>query len=319
MRPAAEPRGLAAGPVAGALWMTVAAILFTGMIVCIRLLSDKFSVFEISFFRAAVGIIVLAPVLMRLGVGHLHTRRLPFYAMRVCLGYTGMCCYYFAIAKIDIVDATTLNATVPLFAVVFAWLLLGEQVGPRRIGFTALGFVGAMVLLRPGAGVISEWALLALGSAAIYALTTLCIKSLSRTEPASRMVIYLNILMLVISMPLALWTWVTPAWEDAPLIAGLGITAAIGHYCFSRACAAADASVVIPFDFMRLPLTAVAGYVVFFTVPDIWTGIGALIIFTAVFLLTRTEARQTVADAAGAPLDPVPGELGADGKRQDES
>lgn len=301
-----QPRGLAAGPVAGALWMGAAAILFTVMIVCIRLLSGKFTVFEISFFRAAVGIVVMLPIVMRLGVGHLRTDRLPFYVLRVALGYTGMCCYYFAIAKIDIVDATTLNATVPLWAVIFAWLLLGEKVGPRRIGLTALGFVGAMVLLRPGEGAISEWALLGLGSAAIYSLTALCIKSLSRTEPASRMVIYLNILMLIISTPLALWTWVTPAWEDAPLIAGLGITAAIGHYCFTRACAAADASVIIPFDFMRLPLAALAGYLVFFTTPDHWTALGALIIFGSVILLARTEARQTVAAAAGAPLDPIP-------------
>ena len=299
----ATPRGLAAGPVAGALWMGAAAVMLTGMIVCIRLLSSSFSVFEISFFRSAVALVVMLPVLARLGFGYMRTRRLPFYMLRVLLAYGGMCSYYMAIAKIDIVDATTLNATVPLWAVVFAWLLLGEKVGPRRIGFTALGFAGAVVLLRPGEGAISEWALLGLASAAIYALTALCIKSLSRTEPASRMVIYLNVLMLVVSTPLAVWTWVTPGWADAPWIAGLGISAAIGHYCFTRACAAADASVVIPVDFVRLPLAALAGYLVFFTVPDIWTAVGAAIIFAAVVMLTRTEARQTVAEAAAAPVD----------------
>ena len=318
---APSPRGLAAGPVAGGLWMTAAAILFAGMILCVRLLSKDFSVFEITFFRAMVGMVILAPVLVRHGVGHMRTKRLPLYLVRITLGYIGMTCYYLAIARSDMVDATTLNATVPLFAVLFAWMILKEPVGPRRAAFTLLGFAGTLVLLRPGFGTANEWVLLALASAAIYALTMLCIKVLARTEPATRLVMYMNLLMGVISLPLALWTWVTPGWADMPYVLGLGVFATVGHYCFSRACAAADASVVIPFDFLRLPAVALLGYLVFFTVPDMWTALGALIIFGAVILLARTEARQTVAAAAGAPLDPVPPAPAADrvAERRDQN
>ena len=286
--PAISPGAVRAG-----LWMTLAAALFTGMVVCVRLLSDTHSAFQINLFRAVVGLISLVPLLARAGaLAQLRTGRLPLFTLRVVVGYFGMAMFYFAIAEINLVEATTLNATVPLFGVLFAWLLLREPVGLRRAGLTVMGFTGALILIRPGFAEIDEWSLVALGSAALYAATMMMIKMLSRTEPAIRMIFYMNLLFVPVSLPLAIVFWTDPVWADTPYILGVGLCATAAHYCFAQAMREADASVVIPFDFMRLPFAALAGYILFATVPDLWTVIGALVIFVSIVLLTRSERRR---------------------------
>jgi drug/metabolite transporter (DMT)-like permease len=295
----------AASPVRAALWMSTAAALFTGMVVCVRLLTDTMSVFEINFFRALIGLIAMGPVLVRGGLGRMRTTKLPLYLLRVLSGYAGMICFYSALAHLDLVSASTLNTTAPLFGVFFAWLILREKVGARRAGLAALGFVGALIIVRPGVATLNEWSLVALGSAALYATTSMMIKLLSNTEPATRLIFYMNLLFVPISLPLALVFWVTPTWADAPYILGVGLCATTAHYCFARACQAADASFVVPFDFLRLPFAAVAGFLLFATIPDLWTVIGALVIFFSIVLLARTEARRTIEQAVVATPDPV--------------
>lgn len=298
--PAIGPIAVPKGALHAALWMILAAALFTGMVVCVRLLSEGFSAFQINFFRAVVGLVALAPVLARGGLVPMRTRRLPLFVVRVLVGYVGMCMFYAAIANIDLVAATTLNSTVPLFGVFFAWLVLREPVGARRAGLAVMGFAGALILIRPGFVAIDGWALVALGSAALYAMTMILIKLLSRTEPAMRLIFYMNLLFVPVSLPLALVTWVDPAWADAPFILGVGLCATAGHYCFARAMRSADASVVVPFDFMRLPFAALAGFLLFATVPDLWTVAGALVIFASIVLLTRSERRRETRQAATA-------------------
>lgn len=302
----------ATGAVRAGLWMSGAAMLFTGMVVCVRLLAETMSVFEINFFRASVGLLAMAPVLLRQGLGPMRTTKLPLYLLRVTLGYAGMLCFYSAIAHLDLVSATTLNAAAPLFGVFFAWLILRERVGPRRAALALLGFVGALILIRPGFTTINVWTVAGFGSAALYALTTMTIKLLSGTEPATRLVFYMNLLFVPVSLPLALVYWVTPGWADAPFIAGVGLCATTGHYCFARACQAADASVVVPFDFLRLPFAAIAGFILFATIPDLWTVLGALVIFASIALLTRTEARRAIRQTVAATPDPVEASPAAD-------
>jgi drug/metabolite transporter (DMT)-like permease len=300
-----RPASAAASPLRAGLFMSGAAALFTGMVVCVRLLSDTLSVFEINFFRALIGLIAMSPLLVRQGLGRLRTPRLPLYILRVTLGYSGMLCFYSAIANLDLVTATTLNISAPLFGVFFAWLLLREKVGLQRAGYTVLGFVGAMILIRPGFAGISVWMLVAFGSAALYALTSLTIKLLSNTEPLTRMIFYMNFLFVPVSLPLALATWTTPTWADAPYIVGVGLFATTGHFCFAQACKMADASVVIPFDFLRLPFAAAAGFVLFSTLPDLWTIVGGLVIFAAIVMLTRVESKRRAQPGITAAPDPV--------------
>ncbi len=296
---------ISASPLRAGLWMAGAAALFTGMVTCVRLLTDTMSVFEINFFRALIGLIAMAPVLMRGGLGQMRTTKMPLYLLRVLSGYSGMLCFYSAIAHLDLVSATTLNIAAPLFGVFFAWLILREKVGLRRAGLAVLGFAGALIIVRPGVATLNEWSLVALGSAALYATTTMMIKLLSNTEPATRLIFYMNLLFVPVSLPLALVYWTTPTWADAPYILGVGLSATTAHYCFARACQAADASVVVPFDFLRLPFAAIAGFLLFSTIPDLWTVIGALVIFVSIVLLARTAAPRTIEQAVAPPPDPV--------------
>ncbi|MEQ8699231.1 MAG: DMT family transporter [Bauldia litoralis] len=292
-------------PLRAAFWMSCAAALFTGMVICVRLLSDTMSVFEINFFRAVIGLVAMLPLILQRGVGKMRTNKLPLYVLRTLLGYAGMLCFYSAIAHLDLVTATTLNISAPLFGVFFAWLILREKVRLQRWLLTVLGFVGAMVLIRPGFTEVNIWILIAFASAAMYALTTLSIKVLSNTEPVTRMVFYMNLLFVPASLPLALVYWVDPTWNDLPFIFGVGLTATTGHFCFAQACKQADASVVIPFDFLRLPFAAIAGFMLFASVPDIWTVVGGLIIFLSIVMLTRLETKRSGQAKLAATPDPV--------------
>jgi drug/metabolite transporter (DMT)-like permease len=284
------------GPIRGALWITLANIFFTAMAGIIRHVSAEIHPFEIAFFRAFFGLILMAPWFLRLGVASVRSRRVGMHVCRALFMLGAAMTWFTAISLMPIAEVTALTFTTPLFASLGAALFLAEKVGLRRSVAIGVGFAGAMIILRPGVEALTMPAMAALASAVFGAVGMLIVKSLSRTESPATIVIYVGLLLTPLSLVPALFVWTTPSLEALAWLAALGLVANLGHMSFARAMASADATAILPFDFLKLFFTATMGYLLFAEAPDVWTWIGATVIFGAVLYTARRESR-----AAGPP------------------
>ncbi len=195
-----------------------------------------------------------------------------------------------------------LSFLAPIFATVGAALFLGEDVRLRRWSAVFIGFAGAMLVLRPGAEIIQRGSILALVNCVGMAANKLVLKSLTRTESPEAIITYMVLLLTPLTLVPALFVWQIPTWEMLgwlTLLAGCGTA---GHWCITKANGYADMTVVMPFDFTRLPISALLAFLIFAEVPTIWTWIGGAVIFASTFYIARREAQvaRERADAAKA-------------------
>ena len=179
----------------------------------------------------------------------------------------------------------------PLFATAGAALVLKERVRLRRWTATLVGFLGVVIILRPGVEIVSPAALIALGAAVFMAGAMVSIKSLARSEHPAAIVIYFGLLVTPMSLVPALFVWTTPTAHLLLWFLLIGLTATAGQILMTRAFAAAEASAVMPFDFSRLVFVSVFGMILFAEMPDAWTYIGAAIIMASAVYITRRESQ----------------------------
>ena len=280
-------------PLRGALWMIAASAMFAGMIGIIRFLAVRGDLhpFEIAFFRNLFGLAFMLPWLARVGFAGLRTRRIGLYTLRGVISLMAMLSWFWAVSVMPLAEAVALSFTTPIFATVLAVIVLHEVVRARRWTATLIGFLGAMIILRPGVGQLAPAALVVLFSAMAIAGAITCLKLLARTESANAIVTYMVLFLTPMSLVPALFVWTTPSWETLPWLVALGGLATAAHGCVTRGFAAADASAMMPFDFVRLPFAALIGFLVFGEVPDLWTWVGAAIIFGASAYIAHREAR----------------------------
>jgi drug/metabolite transporter (DMT)-like permease len=264
---------------------------FAIMIVIVRHVSAEQHPFEIAFFRNMFGLAFMLPWIVRTGWEGLRTKRFRLHLFRALIGLSAMLCFFSAISLIPVAEVTALTFTAPLFATIGAALVLGEKVRLRRWTATAIGFVGTVVILRPGSATLTPAALTALASAAFMAVAILSVKALSRTENPNAIVLYMGLLLTPLSLVGALFVWTTPAPETWPWLVVMGLTATLGQLLMTRAFATAEASAVLPFDFARLIFVAIFGFLLFGERPDLWTWIGAAVIIAATVYIAHREAR----------------------------
>ena len=282
-----DPFAKLPGPLRGALWMVLSGACFASMTAVVRHLSAGMHAFEIVFFRNALGLVFLMPWLLRGGLAGVRTRRFKLHGVRVVLGLVTMLCWFTAITLMPIAEATALSFTAPLFGTVGAALVLGEAVGTRRWMAIVVGFAGAMIILRPGIEALNLPAFLVLASSACMALGMMVVKTLSRTDSATAIVLYMGVGLTPLSLGPALLVWETPSLAAWFWLFALGALATLGHLMFVRAMASAEVSAVLPFDFSRLIFVALLGFAFFGERPDAWTWVGAAVIFAAALYTAR--------------------------------
>jgi drug/metabolite transporter (DMT)-like permease len=280
------------GPLRGALWMILAAASFASLTTVIREMSGSLHPFELAFFRNLFGLLFMLPWLFKDGLKMLKTERLGLHAFRSTIGLGAMLCWFSAVAMMPIAEVTALSFTTPLFATIGAAVFLGETVRVRRWAATVAGFIGAVVIIHPDSIDIGFGSSLVLMASAFMSMAALSIKSLSRTETASTIVLIMGLLMTPLSLIPALFYWNMPQPTDYLWFVALGLFATIGQIAMARAFASADVSAVLPFDFSRLIFAAILGYLFFAESPDIWTWLGAAIIFSAALYTAHRESRQ---------------------------
>lgn len=273
--------------------MLTAVTLWTGVAIGVRTLEGRVPVTDLSFYRALTTVVIMLPLVLRAGRnGHGRPMRNVFhwFALRGLLLFLAQSAYYFALTYLPIAEATVLNGTTPIFIAMLAGLFLGERIAAIRWIAIAMGFVGILIILRPGAAVIQVATVMALASAVIFACASAINKFLSRSEPASRIVGWTNVMVACFALIPFLYGGFVPAWSDVAWVAGIAIVGTGAQYSLARGIAAADASFAGPFEFLRVPFAAFAGLILFSEWPDMWVWIGTGVVFLSIFGLARDRA-----------------------------
>jgi drug/metabolite transporter (DMT)-like permease len=263
---------------------------------------------EVVFFRNLFSLVIMLPGLfLASGAAAFRTQRLGFYALRAAITYASMATWFYGITIVPLATATALNFTAPLFATVLAATVLGEDVRARRWSAIVIGFFGVIVIVRPF-GPVDVAMLWILASAAFAAMSSTTVKFLSRTEGAGSIVMWMVLLATPISLVPALLVWTWPGGMALFWMFLLGAFGSAAHLCFARALAAADASAVATFEFIRLPYAALLAWVFFREPTDVWTWIGAAIIFASTLYVAHREAQLAKVEPArvsgGRPATP---------------
>ncbi|QDH70469.1 DMT family transporter [Marilutibacter alkalisoli] len=292
-----------------ALLMLGSTIFFAFMVIAIKLASETLHTFEVAFFRNFFGMVATLPLLMHHGIGILKTDQLPRYVFRCVVGVVSMFCGFWAIGHLPLAQAVSLSYSTPLFVTVLAVFWLGEQVRMRRWAAVVVGFIGVLVIVRPGTEGFSAGTLVAVTAAVLSSIVAIQIKQLSNTEPADRIVIYTTLLWVPMSLlpALAVWEWprgITWLWIIASGALGTG-----GHMLWTRALKLGEVSALTPISFMQLPIVAILGWLLFDQGVDRWTLTGAAIILAANAYIAHREAVLARRHATQAPAEAVkPGE-----------
>jgi len=272
--------------------MTTAIVLFSGMTVLIRMLTADIPVHQIIFVRGVVSVLFIVPWLARLGLPSLATRRFGLLMGRGVLTSIGLITWIYAIARIPLAEAVALHFTLPLFGILLAAYFLRERLDIHRGAVTIVGFLGTLVILRPGTEALDMVSLIVLLSALAYAGTGIQTKMLVRTETSAAIVFYVSAFTAVAFAIPCLFHWAKPTSVQWAMLVGVAAFNVAAQSCMNRAFSAADASFILPFDFLRLPFAVLAGYFLFSEKPDVWTITGAAIIFGATYYNTMRERRR---------------------------
>ena len=280
-------------PVLGALWMTAAALCFSVAIGFVRYLSDTYTTFEIAFFRQAFGIVVVSFWVWRVGFGALKTRVLHLHFLRAMLAYGALVASYHAVRYISIADTQALQFTLPFFTFIFAVWVLNETIRTHRVIATIIGFAGALIIIRPGFIDANFGMLIALGASALFAGSDVTNRYLSGRDTVGAILFYGFVIQFPVGLAFSIADWKTPSLAELPLILAFAASAVAAHWCLTRSFAAAEASLVSPVLFLRLPFVALIGFVFFGQITDIWTWIGAAIMIASTVYSTRIDARAT--------------------------
>ncbi len=273
----------------------------------VRHLTLEMDSFEIAFFRALIGLILLSTLLVRFGLAPLKTRRLGLYAVRGVLVATSIVLFYKGLGLVPLAKATALNFSAPLFATVLAVIVLREPIRARRIAALAVGFVGMLVVLRPGWGPLAVGDLYIIASALVFSIIMILLKILARTESTLTMTLYAGIFMTPATLAVALPVWQTPTLTQLVWLLGVGAFSVLAQLLFVQGLRNTEVTAVTPVGFVRLLWAALIGYLFFAEIPDAWTWLGGFMIFVSVTYIAWRErrvqrARAELADGAAHRL-----------------
>jgi len=281
------------------LLMMSSAVLFGLMAIAIRYASSELHPFEIAFFRNLFGLLFALPLLIRAGPGLLRTDKLRLYLLRCTIGIFSMLAGFWSIVNLPLAQAVALSYSTPLWVTLGAVLVLHEVVRARRWSAVVVGFIGVLVIVRPGAADFTAASLVAVSAALLSGCVAISIKFLSRTEHPDAIVVYTTLIWVPMSLLPAVFVWEWPSLAGWGWVALAGFLGTAGHMCWTRAFRLGDASALTPLSFVQLPVVALLAWLLFDETVDRWTLAGSTIIFLSIAYIARREAvlsRRTVTD-----------------------
>jgi drug/metabolite transporter (DMT)-like permease len=284
----------------GALWMLASAIGFTAMTTLIKFLGDDYPAALQTFYRQLAGFIILLPVIFRLRGAAFATTRPGILIFRSAAGTVGMILSFYAFQKMPLADANALSFTRTLWLVPLAAFVVREKIGPLRIAAAVVGFLGVLIMLRPGSGgsfAIGVPALAMLASSFLFALTITGMKVMTRDHSPTVLLVWSATLGLVLAVPGAFFTWRWPEPTDLLLLGAMGALGTITQGCYIKGMQIGDAAAMAPVDYTRLVFTVAAGFLLFSEVPGAWTMAGAGVVVASTLFITWREHQANRAAA----------------------
>lgn len=280
--------------IAAALWMTGAIASFTSMAVAGRSVSSAHDTFEIMLFRSIVGIAVVVLVASRFGtLSQISGQRFGLHLIRNISHFTGQNLWFYAITVVPLAQVFALEFTSPLWVIALATLFLGERLTQARAIAAGVGFIGILIVARPHTSDIDPNVILA-GLAAIgFAGSAIATKILTRTDTITCILFWLTAMQAVFGLVMAGYDGqiALPTLQSLPWLVLISFAGLTAHFCLTKALILAPASVVMPIDFLRLPIVAIIGMIFYAEALDFWVLLGAALILAANFHLIRAEAR----------------------------
>jgi drug/metabolite transporter (DMT)-like permease len=278
--------------VRGILWLVMGSLAFSINDLFVKSLGESMSPFQMAFFRYGIGFLIMAPVFLRMGTAGLKTSRPGIHGARLIIACIAQVGVYTAVVYLPLADATALAFSRILFTTIVAVIVLREVVSGGRWTATFAGFIGVIIMVRPG-GDIDPIALVAIGAACTFAVANVMIRLMSTTEPPNRILFYYQAGGILVFLPPTILLWQTPPDLVSWLMAlAIGILTAVGMIGFIRGFAVGEASVIGPTEYIRLIFAASFGLLIFGEMPDGWTIAGALIIVACTSFIARMESRK---------------------------
>ena len=279
--------------VRGALWMLASAVTFTLMTSLIKYLGGDYSPALQTFYRQAAGILVLVPIILRDPVGAFRTSRPGILLFRSLAGTFGMVLAFWAYQEMPLAEANALSFTRTLWIVPLAIFVLGEKIGPWRLGATLVGFGGVLIMLQPSIANAVGWpAAAALSSAALFAMTITGMKVMTRDHSVTVLMVWSAVLGFALSIPLAVLEWRWPEPIDLVLLAAMGVLGLVTQVCYIKGMALGDAAAMAPIDYTRLVFAILFGFVLFHETPNWITMLGAMIVIGSTLVITLRDLRS---------------------------
>ncbi|MBT3701620.1 MAG: DMT family transporter [Alphaproteobacteria bacterium] len=274
-----------------ALWMSGALASFTFMALGGRELASELTTFQILFFRSVVGLILVSTLLTFSGWAQVRGKRVKLHLLRNTAHFGGQFGWFYGISLLPLSTVFALEFTAPVWTALLAVFVLSERLTMVRLMSILMGFGGILLILRPTVNGIGSAEMAVIGAAAGYAVAYVMTKKLGADNSPLTIIFYMTIIQLPLSFLPSLWQWTLPSMTLWPWVVLVGVTALSAHYCIARALALADAGVVVPMDFLRLPLITVIGFLLYDEAFDIWVLAGGAIIFVGNLINMREAAR----------------------------
>jgi len=282
--------------VRGMMWMAATGLIFTVLNTTMKSLAHELDPWLVGFLRYFIGVLVILPAAMRLGLRALWPRAPKMQFVRGLFHAGGMTLWFAALPLVSMAELTAIGFTGPLFICIGAVLFLKERMTGARWGAVLVGFTGVLLVVSPWKdgefGSVSVGVLLMLASAPVFAGSFLTAKALIRFDRPDVVVLWQHLWVSLLLFPIAIVVWANPSPAQWALLAVCGVLGAAGHYCMTRAFRVADISAIQSVKFLELIWASITGFIVFGTVPGSWTVIGGVVIFASTLWLARRETRS---------------------------
>ncbi len=280
----------------GACFVVVGAFLLIVMASLVKHLGQSLPAFQVLFARFLAGLIVIAPLVWRMGLPIVKTSKIQLHGTRGLVGFMGNLCFFYALIHISLADTVTIQFSRPMIMIVVAALFLNEVIGFKRGIVTIIGFSGILLITKPFGGGFDPWYLVALCGTLFGTGVVLTVKLLSRTEHTVTIMFYFALFTTLLAFIPAMIVWQTPTWTEVFLLVLTGTLGIVGQGLFTHGVGLGETSFVMPFDYMRIVYAFVLGIIWFSETPGWWSyGGAAVIIGSSIYLLRAENTKKPIA------------------------
>ena len=266
-------------------------VFFSIMVIFIKKASENLHILEVVFFRNLLAFIVMLPLIKSTGLGAIKMNNTKLFFVRGFFGAIGMLAGFACLTLIPLAQATAISFSKPIFITIGATIFLGEVIRVRRIAAIILGVIGMLVIVQPGVNSFSFGIMLAIIAAIAHSLNALIVKKLTLTDTPQAIVTWMVIILIPITFIPAVMVWQWPSFETWLYLWGIAILGTLAHFSWTKSCSMAEITSLQPIEFIKLPIMALFGWLIFSEIPGNWTLIGGLIIFVSTIYISHREIK----------------------------